>query len=105
MSNFPVIMVLIGVLAATMIAISVPLDYAQSAPLFSLVAFASARVVLHKIADKAMAVGFLVGLSIFGSVPLLRLFEIDGFIGETLMTLTYTALLFVIGLGWKRSWK
>ncbi|MCF6273664.1 MAG: hypothetical protein L3J37_10845 [Rhodobacteraceae bacterium] len=105
MSYLPVFIVLSVVLAAMMVAVSAPLDYAQSAPLFSVVAFASAPVVLHKIKDKSMAVGFLIGLSLFGSVPLMRLLEIDGFIGETLITLTYTALMFTIGLGWKRSWK
>ncbi len=105
MSNAPMLLVIAGVVAAMMIAVSVPLSFGQSVPLFSLVAFVSAPVVLHKIKDKGMSVGFLIGLALFGSVPLMRYFEIDGFIGETLITLAYTALLFIIGFGWKRSWK
>jgi len=105
MKAAPVVIVLLAVLAAMMIAVSVPLSYGQAAPVFALVTFASAPVILHRIRDKGMAVGFLIGLSIFGSVPLMRYFEIDGFIGETLITLAYAALLFIIGFGWKRSWK
>ena len=96
--------VTIAVFGALVIAVPIGLKYSQATLLFGLIAALSAPVVIHKIPNVSWAMGMLMGLSIFASFPLKKLFQIDGFINEMPVTLAYAALLWVIGFGWRRSW-
>ena len=97
--------VTIAVFGALTIAVPVGLKYSQATLLFGLIAALSAPVVIHKIPNANWALGMLMGLSFFASFPLKKLFQIDGFINEVPVTLAYAALLWVIGFGWRRSWR
>lgn len=97
--------VTIAVFGALSIAVLIGLKYSQATLLFGLIAALSAPVVIHKISNVSWALGMLMGLSIFASFPLKRLFQIDGFINEMPVTLAYVSLLWVIGFGWRRSWR
>lgn len=97
--------VTIAVLGTLAIAVSVGLKYSQATLLFGLIAALSAPVAIHKIPSVNWALGMLMGLSIFASFPLKKLFQIDGFINEAPVTLAYVALLWLIGFGWRRSWR
>ena len=95
----------IAVIGTLIIAVPVGLKYSQATLLFGLIAALSAPVVIHKIPNANWALGMLMGLSFFASFPLKKLFQIDGFINEVPVTLAYAALLWVIGFGWRRSWR
>ena len=95
-------MALFGALA---IAAAMGLKYSQATLLFGLVAVVCAPVVLHRIPNKNSALGMLVGLSIFASFPLKKLFQVDGFVGDVSVSLVYGAVLWVVGFGWKRNWR
>jgi len=97
--------VIIAVFGALIIAVPIGLKYSQATLLFGLIAAISAPVVIHKTPDKNWALGMLMGLSFFASFPLKKLFQIDGFVNEIPVTLAYAAILWVIGFGWKRSWR
>ena len=97
--------VILAVFVAFAIAVPISLKYSQATLVFGLIAAGSGPVVIHRIPNASLAIGMLVGLSLFASFPMKKLFQIDGFINEALVTLTYFALLWVVGLGWKRGWR
>lgn len=97
--------VIMAVLGALVIAVPIGLKYSQATLLFGLIAALSAPVVIHKIPSVNWALGMLMGLSHFASFPFKKLFQIDGFINEVLVMLAYFALLWLIGFGWRRSWR
>ncbi|WP_306115867.1 MULTISPECIES: hypothetical protein [unclassified Roseovarius] len=103
--NKYVLGVVIAVFGTLVIAVSVGLKYSQASLLFGLVAAVSAPVVIHKISDVGWSIGMLMGLSFYASFPIKKLFQIDGIINEIPVTLVYVAVLWVIGLGWRRSWR
>ncbi len=103
--NKYVLAVIVAVFGALVIAVPIGLKYSQATLLFGLIAVLSAPVVIHKVPNVRGATGMLVGLSIFASFPLKKLLQIDGFINEVPVTLAYAAILWVIGFGWKRSWR
>ena len=105
MMNKYVLGVTIAVFGALVIAVPIGLKYSQATLLFGLIAAVSAPMVIHKISDKNWSLGMLMGLSFFASFPLKKLFQIDGFMNEIPVTLAYVAILWVIGFGWKRSWR
>lgn len=87
--------------------VSVPigLKYSQGMLLYGLIAVVSAPVVIHRVSDKNWSLGMLVGLSLFASFPLKKLLRLDGILEETAVSLAYAGVLWVIGFGWKRSWR
>jgi len=99
----------LGVLAAVfgvvVFAVPIGLRYSQATLLFGLIAAISAPIVIHRIPDKNWSLGMLLGLSLFASFPFKKLFQIDGFASEIPVTLAYATTLWVIGFGWKRSWR
>ena len=103
--NKYVLGVTIAVFGALVIAVPIGLKYSQATLLFGVIAAVSAPMVIHKISDKNWSLGMLMGLSFFASFPLKKLFQIDGFMNEIPVTLAYVAILWVIGFGWKRSWR
>ena len=97
--------VIFAVFAALIVAVPIGLKYSQATVLFGLIAAISAPIVIHKTPDTGWALGMLMGLSFFASFPLKKLFQIDGFINEIPVTLAYVAILWIIGFGWRRSWR
>jgi hypothetical protein len=94
------------VLIVTLIlGVQIPLKYSQAVVVFGLVAVVLAPVAIHKLRHPALAAGVLVGLAMFASYPLEKLFRIGDTFQEFLVTAAYGAVLFVIGFGWKRSWR
>ena len=94
----------IAVFGALALAVSIGLKYSQTTFLFGLVAAISAPIAIHKVPNKNIAVGMLVGLSAFASYPLRKLFQIDYFTNEFIVILVYLAILWVIAFGWRRIW-
>jgi len=97
--------VIVTVVGALVIAVLIGLKYSQPTLLFGLVAALSAPVVFHKMPSIGWTVGMLVGLSSFAIFPLKKLYQIDGFIHEMPVNQSYAAILWVIGFGWKTSWR
>lgn|SRR6056297_2624043 len=103
--NKYVLVVTIVAFGALAIGVAVGLKYSQATLFFGLIAAFLAPVVIHKIPSVGLATGMLIGLAVFASFPLKKLFQIDGFINEALLNMAYAALLWVIGFGWRRSWR
>lgn len=99
------LLIVCAILAAIVFAVAVGLNYFYAAILFSGVAMALAPVAVHKIPESNVATGLLVGLGVFAAYPIRKLFQLDSLIASMLVTLACVAALWVIGLGWKRSWK
>ncbi len=97
--------VIIAVFGALSVAAALGLKYSVATLLFGLVAAISAPLVVHKISDRNWSLGMFVGLSIFASFPAKKLFQLDGFLQEVPVTVAYAAILWVVGFGWKRSWR
>ena len=97
--------VTIAVFGTLLVAVLIGVNYLQAAALFGTIALVSAAIVIHKIEDQGLCIGMLVGLSVFASFPLRKLFQIDGFVVEMSMNLVVCAALWVVGLGWKRPWR
>lgn len=97
--------VAIAVIGTFVVAVPVGLKYSQASLLFGFIAAVSAPIVIHRIPDKNWSIGMLVGLSLFASFPVRKLFQLDGLLQELPVILAYCALLWVIGLGWRRSWR
>lgn len=96
--------VVIAVGGSLAVAAPIGLKYSQATMLFGLIAAICAPIVMHKISSKNHSIGMLVGLSIFASMPVKKLFGIDGFLLEVLVTAVYMILLWILGFGWKRRW-
>jgi len=95
--------VIVLVFGSLLVAVPIGLKYSQAIVLFGVIALISAPIVLHKITDPNWSIGMLVGLSIYSSSPMKKLFQIEGMIEGGLITLAYGAVLWVIGFGWKQS--
>ncbi|MEP3299934.1 MAG: hypothetical protein ABJO27_26210 [Pseudoruegeria sp.] len=96
--------VVLAVICALILGVQFGLLYSQAVLLFGLVAAISAPFVIHKIPGKNQSLVLLFLLAIFASYPFKKLFQIDGFFGEFLVSLGYIVLLYIIGFGWRRSW-
>ncbi len=81
------------------------LRYSQASLVFGIIAAVLAPIAIHKVPKLSLSVAFLVSLAIFASYPAKKLFQLNGFFQEFPLTLAYAALLWFIGIGWKRSWK
>ena len=81
------------------------MKYSHAAILFGIGAVALAPIAIHNIQSANGSLGLLVGLAIFASFPLKKLFQIEGIIQEAPVTLIYFGILWAVGFGWKRSWK
>ncbi|WP_108815029.1 hypothetical protein [Loktanella sp. Alg231-35] len=97
--------VFVAVFGALTLAVPIGLKYSQATLQFGLIAAISAPVVIHKISDKNWSLGMLMGLSYFASFPLKKLFQIDGLVTDISVTLAYAGILWLVGFGWKRSWR
>jgi hypothetical protein len=97
--------VIIAVVGALAVSVPMGLKYSQATVLYGLIAVFSAPVVIHRVSDKNWSLGMLVGLSIFASFPLKKFFKIDGLLEGMAVSLAYAGILWVIGFGWKRSWR
>jgi len=104
MNKFGFLIVVVIFVAITF-AVAVGLKYFHAAVLFSVVAAVLAPVAIHKIPESNIATGMLVGLAVFASYPFRKYFHIDSLIAYMLVTLACLAVLWLIGFGWKRSWK
>lgn len=98
--------VIIGLLLAVSLALgfAVPLLYSQAALLFFFVAIMCSQIVVRRIENLNMAVCFLVGLAIFASFPMKKLFGVEGFVPGMLLSAGYCGLLWITGFGWRRKW-
>ncbi len=81
------------------------MKYSTAIIVFGLISSGLAPIVIHKIRNSSISIGCLVGLALFASFPLKKLFGLDDFILEAVVILVYLGSLYVIGFGWKRSWK
>lgn len=93
------------VMVTLVFAVSIGLKYSQASLLFGAVALVLAPVAIHKIPNVNWASGVLIGLAVYASFPFKKLFQIDGFLHESAVTLSYFAVLWIAGMGWKRNWK
>jgi hypothetical protein len=91
--------------ASLIVAVQLGLRYSQCSILFGLIAAVSAPFVIHKIDSPGTVSAVLVGLSIYASFPVKKLFQLDGFLQEVPLTFVYAGVLWVVGAGWTRAWK
>ena len=97
-------------ITAGVLTCSVVLGFAMSLKLsflvllWGFVALVLAYPVLHKIPNKNIAAGLFVGLAFFASFPFKKLMQLDEILPSIVVTLVYVGILYVAGLGWKRSW-
>jgi predicted outer membrane lipoprotein len=83
------------------------LRHQEATLLFFVVAAVSAPVVLHRVRSHAISVGLLIVLADFASFPAKKLYRIEetyGTPGEVAVTLAFLAILFLVGVGWRRDW-
>jgi hypothetical protein len=83
--------VMIAVFGALAVAVLIGLKYSQAVLFFGLIAVLSAPIVIHKISNKNWSLSMLVGLSLFASFPLKKLYQIDGFVGGISVSLMGTS--------------
>ncbi|SFR17363.1 hypothetical protein [Poseidonocella sedimentorum] len=72
--------------------------------LFGILALMLAPLAIHKVPSPNWSAGLLVGLAFFASFPVKKLEIVGGPVQEVLCTLAYGAVLWLVGLGWKRKW-
>lgn len=99
------IIILAIVLAVVFCAVFLGLSYLNASILFGVVAVVLSPVAIHRIPQSNLATGVLVGLAIFASYPLKKFFHLDSLMLSIIVTLGCFGVLWVIGFGWKRSWK
>ena len=92
---------LLTVLAS--IQISLPQIYAL--PVFGMVAVVLSPLAVHKIPSAPNAALALIVLGIMGSIPLRSLLQLDYLPMGVLVILAYSAVLWVTGFGWRRTWR
>lgn len=97
-----ILLVLFATMAA---ALSLNLKYLHAAPLSFLVAALLAPVAIHQVSRTNLSIGLLVALAMFASHPFRKLFQLDGVIEQIAVSLVFLGLFWVIGFGWKRSWR
>ena len=68
--------VILAVFGAFAIAVPIGLKYSQATLVFGLIAAVSGPVVIHRIPNASLAIGMLVGLSLFASFPLKSSFKL-----------------------------
>ena len=93
------------VFMSLILSLIVGLKYSQASILFGIIAVGLARTTIHKVTEVNWAVGMLVGLALFASFPLKKLFQLDGFTQKFLLTMIYAGVLWIVGMGWRRNWK
>lgn len=103
--NKYVFLVLAVVAGALFVAVPTGMKYAHASLLFGALAVVLAPISIHKVPAANVATGLLIGLAIFASFPLKKLFQIDGFVAQVALSLLYAGVLWTVGFGWKRSWK
>lgn len=97
--------VIAAIFVSTFFAGVMALEEARAAVLFGLVALFSAPVAVHKVADSYWAAGLLFGLASFASFPASRALGITGLLPVVGVMFVYVAVLWGVGMGWKRSWR
>lgn len=99
--------VLIVVLVAVIIsfAISFELEYSQTTIIFGISAAMLAPFAIHKIPSSGDATSLLFILALYASFPFRMFFQIEGFAQISATIVFYAGALWIIGFGWKRSWK
>lgn len=93
------------VLSVLWLSVLVELKYSHATLLYGMVALVLAPIAIHKVPRVNGALGLLLGLAVFASFPFKELFQLDGLVQEVPVTLAYAGMLWLIGMGWKRSWK
>lgn len=98
------IVIVVALALVQVVAISVGLKYSQATILFGGLAMIMAPFAIHKTPSVNSAIVMLVILAFFASQPFKRLFQIDVILQELPVTLIYAGVLWLVGMGWKRSW-
>ena len=99
------VVITIVMFASLFMAVQLGLKYSQCSIVFGIIAAVCAPFAIHKVSNTGTVGALLVGLAIYASFPVKKLFRIDGFLQELPLTLLYVGVLWVIGAGWKRAWK
>lgn len=97
-----ILLVLFAIMAT---ALSLNLKYVYAAPVSFLFAALLSPVAIHKVSEKSLSIGLLVALAMFASHPFRKLFQLDGFIEQIAVTVTFLGLFWIFGFGWKRNWR
>ena len=97
------VVIVVVIFTSLFIAVQLELRYSQCSIVFGLIAAVSAPFAIHKINSAGTVSALLVGLAIYGSFPVKKFFQIDGFLQEVPLTLLYFGALWVVGAGWKRT--
>ena len=84
---------------------AVGMQYSSAFVLFGVLSLLLAPLAIHGVSNSLIAGLLLIGLGRFASFPLKKLYVIEGMVPKMSISLACAALLFVVGFGWKRSWK
>ncbi|MDW3224130.1 MAG: hypothetical protein R8G34_14790 [Paracoccaceae bacterium] len=87
------------------LALTFSLRYSQATLFFGALALLLAYPVMHRIPQLNLTMGLFAGLVVVASFPFRKFFQLDDFLPSTIVMCVYAGILFVAGLGWKRSWK
>ncbi len=104
MGNRYFLLILIVVMAVMWGSVALGLSYWQGAVLWQVVAWVLAPVALHRVPDRNGALGLLVGLAFFASLPIRRMYGLEGLFQALPAIVAQAAVLFVVGGGWRRDW-
>jgi hypothetical protein len=99
------ILIMAVLLATLFISVTLGMRFSYAVLLYGLVAVILAPIAIHMVEKPNISIGLIVGLSVFASFPARRLYQLDGFIESAGLTIAYAVVLFIVGFGWKRSWK
>lgn len=94
-----------SILVCMLLAVALGLKYSQAAIVFGIAAAIMAPFAIHRVPDSRFAASLIIALAYFASFPVKKLYNLDGVMPEAVLALIYAAVLWLIGLGWKRSWK
>lgn len=86
------------------LATAINLSYLYCVPLFALFGVAACQIAVKKV-ESINHVGLVITMcSIMGSLPIRRIYELDGLLVSLTTTLAYAAFLWVAAFGWRRKW-
>ncbi len=103
--NGSTIVVFALILLTMFLSVAIGLKYSHAVLVFGIVAVILSPFAIHKIPRPNFATGMLVGLALFAGFPLRKPYQLEGLTQGVPVLLIYAAGLWVIGMGWKRSWK
>lgn len=103
--NKSVIIIMAVLLATLFISVALGMRFSYAVLVYGLVAVILAPVAIHKVDNPNLAIGLILGLAAFASFPARRLYQLDGLLWPALLMVAYAVVLFIVGFGWKRSWK